>query len=162
MLKGIDPLLGPDLLHALAAMGHGDELVIADANFPAAAMARRLVRLDGVSAPRALAAILTLLPLDTFTEMPASVMAVVGDPEAVPPAVREFQPLVDAASPRESLGSRAPGGGASAPRRPEARKPGRLERFAFYERARAAFAVVATGDTRAYANIVLTKGVVVR
>ncbi|MGH7357392.1 MAG: RbsD/FucU family protein, partial [Candidatus Rokuibacteriota bacterium] len=80
MLKGFDPLLGPDLLHVLAAMGHGDELVVADGNFPAARLARRLVRLDGVDAPRALRAILSVFPLDTFTPTPAAVMAVVGDP----------------------------------------------------------------------------------
>jgi L-fucose mutarotase len=100
MLKGLDPLLGPDLLHILAAMGHGDELVIADANFPAASIARRLVRLDGVDAPRALRAVLSVLPVDTFTPTPAAVMAVVGDPRAVPPPVRDFQPIVDAAAGR--------------------------------------------------------------
>jgi L-fucose mutarotase len=141
MLKGLDPLLGPDLLHILAAMGHGDELVIADANFPAASIARRLVRLDGVDAPRALRAVLSVLPVDTFTRTPAAVMAVVGDPGAVPPPVRDFQPIVDAA--------------ASRPVRIEV-----LERFAFYERARAAFAVVATGEPRPYGNILVVKGVV--
>ena len=141
MLKGLDPLLGPDLLHVLAAMGHGDELVIADANFPAASIARRLVRLDGVDAPRALRAVLSVLPVDTFTPTPAAVMAVVGDPGAVPPPVRAFQPIVDAAAGR--------------PVRIEV-----LERFAFYERARAAFAVVATGEPRPYGNILVVKGVV--
>ena len=100
MLKGLDPLLGPDLLHVLAAMGHGDELVIADANFPAASIARRLVRLDGVDAPRALRAVLSVLPIDTFTPTPAAVMAVVGDPGVVPPPVRDFQAVVDAAAGR--------------------------------------------------------------
>jgi L-fucose mutarotase/ribose pyranase (RbsD/FucU family) len=71
MLKGLDPLLGPDLLHVLAAMGHGDEIVIADGNFPAASLARRLVRLEGVDAPRALRAILSVPPLDTFVAAPA-------------------------------------------------------------------------------------------
>jgi L-fucose mutarotase len=141
MLKGLDPLLGPDLLHVLAAMGHGDELVLADANFPAASIARRLVRLDGVDAPRALRAVLSVLPLDTFTATPAMVMAVVGDPGAVPPPVREFQAIVDATAGR-----------------PVRLEP--LERFAFYERARAAFAVVATGELRPYGNILLVKGVV--
>jgi L-fucose mutarotase len=141
MLKGLDPLLGPDLLHVLAAMGHGDELVIADANFPATGIARRLVRLDGVDAPRALRAVLSVLPVDTFTPTPAAVMAVVGDPGAVPPPVRDFQPIVDAAAGR--------------PVRLEV-----LERFAFYERARAAFAVVATGEPRPYGNILVVKGVV--
>jgi L-fucose mutarotase len=141
MLKGLDPVLGPDLLHVLAAMGHGDELVVADGNFPAASVARRLVRLVGVDAPRALRAILSVLPLDTFTPRPAAVMAVVGDPAAVPEPVREFQALVDAAAGR-SVALEA------------------LERFAFYERARAAFAVVATGERRPYGNILLVKGVV--
>jgi L-fucose mutarotase len=141
MLKGLDPVLSPELLHALAAMGHGDEIAVVDANFPAASVARRLIRLDGVAAPRALQAILSLLPLDTFTDAPAAVMAVVGDPAAVPPPVRDFQPLVDAAAGR--------------PVRLVA-----LERFAFYERARTAFAVVATGEPRGYGNILLTKGVI--
>jgi L-fucose mutarotase len=141
MLKGLDPLLGPDLLHVLAAMGHGDELLVADGNFPAASIARRLVRLDGVDAPRALRAILSVFPLDTFVPTPARVMAVVGDPGAVPAPVRDFQAIVDAAAGR--------------PVPLEA-----LERFAFYERARAAFAVVATGEPRPYGNILLVKGVV--
>jgi L-fucose mutarotase len=141
MLKGLDPLLGPDLLHVLAAMGHGDELVIADANFPAASIARRLVRLDGVDAPRALRAVLSVLPVDTFTPTPAAVMAVVGDPGEVPPPVRAFQPIIDTAAGR--------------PVRLEV-----LERFVFYERARAAFAVVVTGELRPYGNILVVKGVV--
>jgi L-fucose mutarotase len=140
MLKGLDPLLGPDLLHVLAAMGHGDEIVIADGNFPAASLARRLVRLDGVDAPRALRAILSVLPLDTFTPRPVAVMAVVGDPRAVPEPVREFQALVDAAAGRSVTFES-------------------LERLAFYDRARAAFAVVATGERRPYGNILLVKGV---
>ena len=141
MLKGIDPLLGPELLHALRAMGHGDELVVADANFPAAAVARRLIRVDGVDAPRALQAILSVLPLDTFTSAPAAVMAVVGQPEAVPPPVREFRALLAEAAGR-------------------AIEVPALERFAFYERARAAFAVVVTGERRPYGNVILVKGVV--
>ena len=141
MLKGIDPLLGADLLHALAAMGHGDEIAIVDANFPAASTARRLIRVEGAGAPAVLSAMLTLLPLDTFTEMPAAIMAVVGDPGAVPPPVREFQAILDRV----------------------AGKPVRmatLERSAFYERAHAAFAIVATGERRFYGNILVTKGVV--
>jgi L-fucose mutarotase len=141
MLKNLDPLLGPDLLHVLASMGHGDELVVADGNFPAASVARRLVRLDGIDAPRALRAILSVFPLDTFTPTPAAVMAVVGDPESVPPPVRAFQAIVDAA--------------AGAPVRLEV-----LERFAFYERARASFAVVATSEPRPYGNVLVVKGVV--
>jgi L-fucose mutarotase len=141
MLKGLDPPLGPDLLHALASMGHGDELVIADANFPAASVARRLIRLPGIDAPRALGAILSALPLDTFTETPAAVMAVVGDPAAVPPPVRDFQAVLDVAAGRPV-------------------RIALLERFAFYERAKAAFAVVATGEPRFYGNIIVVKGVI--
>ena len=141
MLKGIDPLLGADLLHALAAMGHGDEIAIVDANFPAASTAKRLIRLDGVGASAILSAMLTLLPLDTFTETPAAVMAVVGDPGAVPPPVREFQAILDRVAGKSV-------------------RLATLDRSAFYERARTAFAVVATGERRFYGNILVTKGVV--
>ena len=141
MLKGIDPLLGPDLLHALAAMGHGDEIAIVDANFPAAAVARRLIRVDGAGAPAVLSAVVSLLPLDTFTDTPAAVMAVVGDRGAVAPPVRDFQAILD--------------GAAGEPVRVVT-----LERGDFYERARRAFAVVATGERRFYGNILVTKGVV--
>ena len=140
MLKDIDPLLGPDLLRVLAAMGHGDEVVIADANFPAEANARRLVRLDGVDATRAAQAILSVLPLDEYVEAPAAVMAVVGDPDAVLPIVDEFRRLAEAAH--------------GAPVSFE-----RVERLAFYERARQAYAIVATGERRPYGNLILTKGV---
>ncbi|MGH6913913.1 MAG: RbsD/FucU family protein, partial [Geminicoccales bacterium] len=84
MLKSLDPLLGADLLHVLRSMGHGDDLVIADANFPAATMGKRLVRLDGVLAPRALEAVLSVMPLDDFVEDPCARIEVVGDPDAVP------------------------------------------------------------------------------
>ena len=141
MLKGLDPLLGPDLLHCLASMGHGDALVIADANFPAAALARRLIDLAGVSATDAARAILTVLPLDSFVPEPALVMAVVGDPAAVPPVVAEFQRLV-----------------ATVDSRPNAL--GRLERNAFYGRAERAFAIVRTGERRLYGNLILVKGIV--
>ena len=140
MLKGIDPLLGPDLLRILAAMGHGDELVIVDANFPAEANAQRLVRLDDVPATRAAEAILSLLPLDEYVDEPAAVMAVVGDPDAEPEIWVEFQRIAEAAH----------GGPVGF---------GRVERFAFYERASHAFAIVATGERRLYGNLILTKGV---
>ncbi|MGQ0663916.1 MAG: RbsD/FucU family protein [Pseudomonadota bacterium] len=141
MLKGIDPLLSPELLHALAAMGHGDEVAIVDANFPAASLARRLVRLDGADAPRALAAVLSVLPLDDFTDTPAAVMAVVGDPARVPGPVGDFEPIVDRAAGRKV-------------------RLAALERFAFYERVRAAFAVVATGEQRFYGNILVVNGAI--
>ncbi len=138
MLKGISPLLSPDLLHILAAMGHGDEIVLADANFPAATHAKRLVHLPGVDATQVLDAVLSLLPLDTFEPHAAFTMQVVGDASTVPPAVQDFT--------------------ATLARHGE-RGPASLERFAFYERAARAFAVVATGETRLYGNIVLKKGV---
>ena len=140
MLKGIDPLLGPDLLRVLAAMGHGDEVVIADANFPAESSAQRLVRLDGVDATRAAVAILSVLPLDEHVKAPAAVMAVVGDPDAELPIVDEFHRIAEAAHGQPVSFER-------------------VERFAFYERARQAFAIVATGERRPYGNLILTKGV---
>jgi L-fucose mutarotase len=142
MLKGLDPLLNADLLHVLRAMGHGDDIVLADANFPHATMARRLVRLDGADAPRVLRAVLSVMPLDDFVDDPALRIEVVGDPGAVPEVCRDFQTVLD-----EVEG-------------PGAVKLGRIERFAFYERARAAFAVVATGETRLYGCILLKKGVI--
>lgn len=141
MLIGIDPLLSPDLLMILRAMGHGDEIVIVDANYPAASNARRLVRLDGADASQALAAVLSVLPLDSFVKAPANGMQVVGKPREIPPAIADFQKIVD---------SRA---GFPV-------KIARIERFAFYERAKTCFAVVATSDRRLYANIILTKGVI--
>jgi L-fucose mutarotase len=141
MLKGIDPLLGPELLQILRAMGHGDELVIVDANFPAPATAKRLVRLDGVDAPRALRAVLSLMPLDDFVEAPVAFMAVVGDSTAVPEITREFQKIAEEAEGR-------------------ALKAERIDRFAFYERARNAYAIVSTSERRLYGNVILKMGVI--
>jgi len=138
MLRGISPLLTPDLLHALASMGHGDDIVIADANFPAAANARRLIPLAGVDAPTALAAILSLLPLDDFEPHPARVMQVVGDAAAIPDPVRDFTEILA---------------------RHDAHSHG-LERHEFYRAAANAFAVVHTGERRFYGNIILRKGVI--
>lgn len=139
MLKGLSPLLSPDLLHVLASMGHGDEIVLVDANFPAATHARRLIQLPGLDATRVLDAVLSLLPLDDFVPDAAFTMQVVGDASAVPPAVQDFAEVL------QRHGERAPAA---------------LERFAFYARAAQAFAVVATGETRLYGNILLKKGVV--
>ena len=142
MLKGTHPLLHADLLHALASMGHGDELVIADANFPWASIGRRVVHLAGASAPDALDAILTVFPLDTFVDQPALTMEVVGDPDAVPDPVRDFAAVFT----RHGLADVDIGG---------------LDREAFYARARGAFALVRTGELRAYGNILLVKGVII-
>jgi L-fucose mutarotase len=139
MLRGIHPLLGPDLLHALRSLGHGDEVVIADANFPSHSLGPRVVRLDGVDAAAAADAILTHLPLDTFVDAAAFRMEVVGDPGAVPPICQTFAELVQRlAGPFEVKA---------------------LERFAFYERARQAAFIVATGERRLYGNLILKTGV---
>ena len=140
MLYGIDPILGPDLLHALRAMGHGDEIAVVDANYPATAKGRRLVRLDGVDAVRVVDAILSLMPLDTFVDYAACRMQVVDDPKAVPEVCKLFEKVVR---------KRAPG-----------HKVEALERFKFYERAEAAFCTVATGESRLYGNLILKKGVI--
>ncbi len=141
MLRGIDPLLTPELLMTLRAMGHGDEITIADANYPALSNAKRLVRLDGANTTEALEAILSVLPLDSFVDNPAHCMQVVGRPEEIPPAVADFQTVVDRLSGF-----------------PE--KIGMIERFAFYTRAKQSFAIVATAERRLYGNIILTKGVI--
>ncbi|MGA2118556.1 MAG: RbsD/FucU family protein [Bryobacteraceae bacterium] len=141
MLKNLDPILSPELLMVLAAMGHGDEVAIVDANYPAVTMARRLVRLDAVGATRVLEAVLSLLPLDEFVESPVAVMQVVGEPDTVPETVREFQQAVDRAEAKRI-------------------KITAIERFDFYERSRAAFAIVVTGETRLYGNVLLKKGVI--
>ena len=142
MLKNLDPLLHADLLHVLAAMGHGDDLALVDRNFPAAAVARRLVRLDGVGIVRAGQAILSVFPLDSFVEHPVLRMEVVGNPQEIPLVQREFQEAIDRAEGRP-------------------RPMGQVERFAFYERARDAFAVVATAEDRAYGCFLLKKGVII-
>jgi L-fucose mutarotase len=141
MLLGIDPLLGPECLAILRAMGHGDCLVLADANYPASSSAQRLVRMDGASALQALAAVLSVLPVDDFDARPLVSMQVVGNPEQVPPIVREMQLVVDR-------------------RVPAAPRIASIERFAFYALAKTAYAVIATGERAFYANLIIRKGVV--
>jgi L-fucose mutarotase len=146
LLKGLDPLLNADVLYALRSMGHGDDVVICDTNFPADAVAREtafgdLLRIDGVSAARVARAILSVLPLDYFVEKPVSCMAVVGKPDEVPPVVAEVQAEVDGAH------------GRSLP-------IDRIERFAFYEAAKRAYVVIQTGERRFYGNFIFKKGVV--
>jgi L-fucose mutarotase len=141
MLRNIDPLLSPELLHALRAMGHGDEIVIADANFPGSSSGPACIRADGSTASEILQAVLSVMPLDTFVPDPALTMQVVGDPNKVPEAVVDFQNIINATadSPAQIQG---------------------LERFAFYGRAANAFAIVQTGERRLYGNIILKKGVI--
>jgi len=141
MLKNIDPLLSPDLLMVLRSMGHGDEIAVVDGNFPADSMAQRLIRLDGLSVTAVTDAILSVMPLDDFVPEAAWRMEVVGDPQAEQPIFEEFRAILARhEGPRFQLAS--------------------LERFAFYERAKAAYAIVATGEGRLYGNIILKKGVV--
>lgn len=140
MLKNISPIISPELLKILMEMGHGDEIVIGDGNFPAASMAQRLVRLDGHGVPEILDAVLKLMPLDTYVECPVALMDNGADGEE-PPIWNEYKKIVT---------------------ENEGEKNFKLEeRFAFYERAKKAYAVVATGETAIYANIILKKGVVI-
>lgn len=141
MLKNIPPILSPELLLILAEMGHGDELVFADANFPAVSIGARLARADGHGVAPVLKAVLQLFPLDTFVPQPAAVMRRVDKPDEAAPVWNEFQRLLDSAEGRHIMIER-------------------VERFAFYERARAAFAVVATSETALYGNLIIKKGVI--
>ncbi len=146
MLKGISPLLNADVLYALRAMGHGDDLIVADVNFPSDSIARqtrlgRLLRIDNVTAAEAVEAILSLYPLDTFVEDSASRMEIVGNPDEVPPVQHEVQRAVDRAEGKSwpMLG---------------------VERYAFYERAKQAYCVIQTGERRFYGCFAFRKGVI--
>ena len=140
MLYNINPILSPRLLYVLRAMGHGDEIAIVDANFPAHGIAKECIRLDGLSATQVASAILSLLPLDNFVEYPAHTMQPVNKSES-PPITEEFQTIINEEADHPALLKE-------------------LERFAFYERTRNAFAVVQTGERRLYGNLILKKGVV--
>lgn len=139
MLNGIDKLLTGDLLKALSDMGHGDELVIADANFPGETCAKRLIRLPGVDAVRVAKAIMSVFPLDTYSESPAIAMALTKSDAKKgmkrPAILGEYEKAID-------------------------HPLTEIERFAFYERAKAAYLVVQTGEERIYGNLILVKGVV--
>jgi L-fucose mutarotase len=141
MLKGISPAVSPELIKILMEMGHGDELVIADGNFPAASIAQRLVRADGLGVPVLLDAILALLPLDQYVEKPVALMAVVPGDTYKPVIWDEYRTIV------------------------KNRETGFtefefVERFAFYERAKKAYAVLASSEPALYANIILKKGII--
>ena len=146
MLKGINPLLNADVLYALRAMGHGDRLVVCDTNFPADSIARQtvfgeLLRIDNVSTAKAIEAILSVLPLDTFVDDAAIRMEIVGQPQEVPPVQREVQAVIDGAE-----GKSWPLVG--------------VERHAFYEKAKTAYCVIATGERRFYGCFLFSKGVI--
>ena len=146
MLKGMNPLLNADVLYALRAMGHGDDLIISDTNFPSDSVARqtrlgRLLRIDNSTAAEAVEAVLSVMPLDSFVEDSAARMEIVGAPEEVPPVQKEVQQKIDAAEgkpwPMMSI-----------------------ERFAFYERAKQAYCVIQTGERRFYGCFAFRKGVI--
>jgi L-fucose mutarotase len=146
MLKSIDPLLNADVLHALRAMGHGDDVILCDTNFPADSVARqtvigKLLRIENVTAARAARAVLSVLPLDSFVEHPASRMEIVGKPNEIPPVQAEVQVEIDKAE------------GKSWPM-------GSVERFAFYEMAKKAYCVIVTGERRFYGCFAFKKGVI--
>jgi L-fucose mutarotase len=146
MLKSVDPILNADVLYALRAMGHGDDLVLCDMNFPADAVARqsvlgRLLRIDNVTAGRAARAILSVLPLDSFVDKPALRMEIVDKPDEVPPVQIEVQREIDAAHGVPlSMGS--------------------IERFSFYDLAKKSYCVIQTGERRFYGCFVFKKGVI--
>lgn len=146
MLKGIDRALTADVLHVLMRMGHGDDLLICDVNHPAASIAAhtthgRLIDMAGCDIPRAAAAILTLMPLDTFVDAPVTRMQVVGNPEAQVPVFARMQAVIDHAEGRRV-------------------QMQAVERFAFYAAARQAFAVIRTADPGPYGCFILKKGVI--
>lgn len=146
MLKGIDPLLHADVLWALQAMGHGDDLIVADANFPADSVGRstrlgRVLRIDQAPVARVVRAVLSVYPLDSFVADAAARMEMTGDPDVVLPVAAEVQAEIDAAEGRSwpLIG---------------------IERFAFYERAKAAYAVIQTAEPRFYGCFALRKGAI--
>lgn len=141
MLKGIPSVLQPDLLKILMEMGHGDTIVIGDGNFPAASMGKRVVRCDGVGAGVVLDAILQLMPLDSFVAAPVELMEVVPGDDYVPPVWDEYRNIIEKYE-------------------PEHNGIAHVERFEFYDRARAAYAVVSTSESALYANLILRKGVI--
>jgi len=142
MLKGIPSILSPELLKVLMEMGHGDEIVLSDGNFPAAACAQRLIRCDGHNVPELLDAILKFFPLDPYVDAPVTLMQVVPGDNVETPIWDVYKNIVKKYEPDNN-------------------KFENIERFAFYERAKKAYAIVATGEKALYANIILKKGVVV-
>ena len=141
MLKGLSPLLTPELLKILCEMGHGDEIVLADGNFPTEAIGQRVVRLDAHAGTDVLKAIMSVFPIDTYSDPNAFLMEVVPGDNVKTPIWDEYSHIM-----KESEG--------------ETVRIGHIERFAFYERAKKAYAVIATGETALYANLILKKGVI--
>lgn len=144
MLKGIPKILSPELLKVLCEMGHSDRLVIADGNFPSESMGKnaKVIRCDGHGVPKLLEAILTVFPLDTYVENPVSLMQVMPGDNVETPIWDEYKEII---SKYDERGEKA---------------IGQTERFAFYDEAKTAYAIIATGESALYANIMLQKGVV--
>ena len=144
MLKGIPKILSPELLKVLCEMGHSDRLVIADGNFPSESMGKnvKVIRCDGHGVPELLEAILTVFPLDTYVETPVSLMQVMPGDNVETPIWDEYREII---SKYDERGEKA---------------IGQTERFAFYDEAKTAYAIIATGESALYANIMLQKGVV--
>ncbi len=141
MLINIDPILSPEILHTLRAMGHGDKLVLCDSNFPAYSMNSRVHRIDGVDAARAAKAILSIFPLDSFIEFPLIRMQIDDKPEELNDVHKELNDvMLNEAGPNWTMGS--------------------IERFKFYEEAKKAYAIITTNETRPFGCFILTKGVV--
>lgn len=142
MLKNISPIVSPELLKVLCEMGHGDEIVIADSNFPAHAVNNRVIRADGISGTDMLKAVISLIPLDTYSDPNAMLMQLTESDKDLPtPIWDEYKQILTDAE------------GVNV-------KMGQIERFAFYERAKTAYAVIATGESAIYANLILKKGVI--
>ena len=141
MLININPILSPELLSTLHSMGHGDTLVLADANFPASSLGKKLIRLDGVDIPSATKAILSVFPLDSFIEYPAIRMEIDNNPSEINEIQKDFINTLKSTS-------------------GEKWKVGSIERFKFYEKSKNAFAIVSTTDARAFGCFILTKGVI--
>ena len=143
MLKKISPLISPELMNVLMRMGHGDEIVLGDGNFPGETNAARMVRADGIKIPELLAAILELMPLDTYVEQPVALMR--NNPDDPVPAIYEtYKKVIEESDEADKC----------------AKGFEFIERYAFYDRTRSAFAVVATSETSPYANVILKKGFV--
>ncbi|MFV0504743.1 MAG: RbsD/FucU family protein [Lachnospirales bacterium] len=142
MLKGIPKILSPELLMVLCEMGHSDRIVIADGNFPSESMGQIVIRCDGHGVPEILDAILQVFPLDTYVEKPVNLMEVVKGDKVETPIWNEYEKIVEK---HDNRGSQI---------------IGNIERFDFYEEAKTAYAIIATGESALYANVMLQKGVV--
>jgi L-fucose mutarotase len=141
MLKNVPTVISPELMKTLMEMGHGDEIVIADGNFPAASVAQRLIRCDGHGVPEVLEAVLKFFPLDSYVDKPVALMAVVPGDKTKPTIWEQYRKIISSSGEKLTDFDF-------------------VERFAFYERAKRAYAVVATSEKALYANIILKKGVI--